>query len=417
MHELFDPQRRRRLVLKRGRERVVANRHPWIFAGAIAEESGPDDAAIADLVDSGGARLASGFHSTHSQIRLRALTFGEEELTPELLRARIAAAIARRRALFTEATNAARVVHAEGDELSGLVVDRYDDLVVVEIANEGLERLKPLVVEALQQELAPRLIYFKNDIGARKLERLPMEPEIWEDGAPHPALARHPLPAGGERDLEGDATATILENGLRFHVDVPAGQKTGFFLDQRDNRALARASASGRRVLNLFSYSGAFGVYAAAGGASFVENVDVSTPAIEAARRNHDLNAFKNDVRFTVADVFSYVRQTRERFGLIVCDPPAFAKSRAEIDRAARGYKDVNLFALKLVEPGGLMMTFSCSGHMSLDLFQKVIFAAAHDAGRRIAFVRRLTAGEDHPVSLYCPEGEYLKGFLLEVRV
>ena len=394
MHELFDPQRRRRLVLKRGRERAVANRHPWIFGGAIAEESGPDDAAIADLVDGGGARLASGFHSTHSQIRLRALTFGEEELTPDLLRARIAAAVARRSALFTDATNAARVVHAEGDELSGLVVDRYDDLVVVEIANEGLERLKPLVVEALQQELAPRLLYFKNDIGARKIERLPMEPEAIGDGA---------------------ATATIFENGLRFHVDVPAGQKTGFFLDQRDNRALARASASGRRVLNLFSYSGAFGVYAAAGGASFVENVDVSAPAIEAARRNHDLNAFKNDVRFTVADVFSYVRQTRERYGLVVCDPPAFAKSRAEVDRAARGYKDVNLFALKLVEPGGLMMTFSCSGHISLDLFQKVIFAAAHDAARRVSFVRRLTAGEDHPVSLFCPEGEYLKGFLLEV--
>src|ERR1051326_2633720 len=334
MQELFDPRRRRRLVLKRGRERAVANRHPWIFAGAIAEESGPDDAAIADLVDAGGAPLASGLHSLHSQIRMRALTFGAEALTPELLRARIAAAIARRRLFFDDATNAARVVHAEGDELSGLVVDRYDDVVVVEIANEGLERLKPLVVAALQEELTPRLIYFKNDIAARKLEHLSMEPQTI--GA-------------------GDATATILEN------------------------------------------------------------VDVSAPAIEAARKNHDLNAFKNDVRFTVADVFSYVRQTKERFGLVVCDPPAFAKSRGEVERAARGYKDVNLFALKLVEPGGLMMTFSCSGHMSLDLFQKVIFAAAHDAGRRVSFIKRLTAGEDHPVSLFCPEGEYLKGFLLEV--
>jgi len=394
MDELFDPRRRRRLVLKRGRERAVANRHPWIFGGAIAEESGPDDAALADLVDGGGAHLASGLHSLHSQIRMRALTFGAEALTPELLRARIAAAIARRRALFDEATNAARVVHAEGDELSGLVVDRYDDLVVVEIANEGLERLKPLVVAALQEELTPRLIYFKNDIAARKLEHLSLEPQTIGDG---------------------EAATTILENGLRFNVDVPAGQKTGFFLDQRDNRALARANARGRRVLNLFSYSGAFGVYAAAGGATFVENVDVSAPAVESARKNHDLNAFKNDVRFTVADVFSYVRQTKERFGLVVCDPPAFAKSRGEVERAARGYKDVNLFALKLVEPGGLMMTFSCSGHMSLDLFQKVIFSAAHDAGRRVSFIKRLTAGEDHPVSLFCPEGEYLKGFLLEV--
>jgi 23S rRNA (cytosine1962-C5)-methyltransferase len=395
MRELFDPQRRRRLLLKRGRERAVANRHPWIFAGAIAQESGPDDAAIADLVDANGARLASGLHSSHSQIRLRALTFGDEELTPELLRARIGAAIARRRALFGEATNAARVVHAEGDELSGLVVDRYDDVAVVEIANEGLERLKPLVVEALQQELAPRLIYFKNDIPARKLEQLPAEPEAIGDGAPNVA---------------------ILENGLRFHVDVPSGQKTGFFLDQRDNRLLARAKAGGRRVLNLFSYSGAFGVYAAAGGAASVENVDVSAPAIEAARANHELNALNDNVRFTVADVFAYVRAARERFGLVVCDPPAFAKSRAEVERAARGYKDVNLFAMKLLEPGGLMMTFSCSGHMSLDLFQKVIFAAAHDAGRRMSIVRRLTAGEDHPVSIYCPEGEYLKGFLLEAR-
>src|ERR1043165_3878534 len=394
MRELFDPTRRRKLVLKRGRERAVANRHPWIFAGAIARESGPDDAAIADLVDDSGARLASGFHSTHSQIRLRALTFGDEELTPELLRARIAAAVARRRKIFDDATNAARVVHAEGDELSGLVVDRYDDVVVVEIANEGLERIKPLVVEALQDELKPRLIYFKNDIGARKLERLPMEPETIGDG---------------------EAKATILENGLRFHVDVQAGQKTGFFLDQRDNRALARANANGRRVLNLFSFSGAFGIYAAAGGATSVHNVDVSAPAIETARRNHDLNVFKTAADFTVADVFSFVRQTRERFGLVICARPAFAKLRGEVERAARGYKDVSLFALKLVENGGRMMTFSCSGHMSLDLFQKVIFSAAHDAERRVSIIRRLTAGEDHPVSLYCPEGEYLKGFLLEV--
>src|SRR6478672_8201500 len=222
MRELFDPKRRRRLVLKRGRERAVANRHPWIFAGAIAQESGPDDAAIADLVDDRGMPLASGFHSLHSQIRLRALTFGDEELTPELLRARIAAAVARRRTILGDATDAARVVHAEGDELSGLVVDRYGDLVVLEIANEGLERLKPLVVDALQDELKPRLIYFKNDITARKLEQLPLESEIvGRDGRTLCA----PTGRGAQRaPIDGDATATIVENGLRFHVDVPAGQ-------------------------------------------------------------------------------------------------------------------------------------------------------------------------------------------------
>lgn len=393
MDELFAAQQRRRLILKRGKERVVANRHPWIFAGAIHTEKGPEDAAIAELCDSDGATLAAGFYSRHSQIRLRALTFGDEELTAETIASRIRAAIARRKPLFDGTTNAARLVHAEGDELSSLVVDRYDDVLVVEIANRGVEQLKPLVLDVLRQELTPRLVFFKNDLPVRALERLSTEDESVGDGLP---------------------STEVLESGLRFRVDPADGQKTGFFLDQRENRRLTRELARGRRALNLFSYSGAFGVYAAAGGASGVVNVDVSAPAVELARENHALNAF--DAEFAVADVFQYVRQRREQVGLLICDPPAFAKSRGEVERAARGYKDVNLHAMRMVEPGGMMMTFSCSGHMSLDLFQKVIFAAALDAGRRISFVRRLGAGPDHPVSLYCPEGEYLKGFLLEVH-
>lgn len=413
MTDPFDPSQRKTLFLKRGRERAVANRHPWIFAGAIERESGPADAAIADLIDASGKRVASGFHSRHSQIRLRALTFGDEELTAALLRARIAAAIRRRLPLLrssgssvprvprsdsaegprnpgTEELNAVRLIHSEGDELSGLIVDKYNDVMVVEIANEGLDRLKQIVIDGLGE---PRLIYFKNDIPARRLEQIATEPEIVGKGVP---------------------ATTIIENDLRFHVDPAQGQKTGFFLDQRENRALVRQLARGKRVLNLFSYSGAFGVYAAAGGAASVENVDISAPAIDGARANHELNGLMDGVRFTVADAFSFVRSCREQFDLIVCDPPAFAKSRGEVERAARGYKDVNLFAMKLLAPGGTMLTFSCSGHMSLDLFQKVIFAAALDAGRRLAFVRRLTAGPDHPVSLYCPESEYLKGFCLK---
>jgi len=396
--DLFSTEHRRRLTLKAGRERAVRNRHPWIFAGAIGRESGPDDAAIADLVDANGAVLAQGFHSATSQIRLRALTFGDEELTAELVRARIVRAISARRPLLDDGTNAARLIHAEGDDLSGLVVDRYDDVLVVEIANRGIERLKPLIVAALQRELAPRLIYFKNDLPARKLEQLPLE---------------------GQQLGDGEPSTQIREHGLRFHVDPAAGQKTGFFLDQRENRELARSHASGRRVLNLFSYSGAFGVYAAAGGAGEVENVDISAPAIEAARTNHELNGLTANTRFTVADVFKFIRERAaadQRADVIVCDPPAFARSRNDVERAARGYKDVNLYAMKLVEPGGLLMTFSCSGHMSLDLFQKVLFAAAIDVGRRVSFVRRLGAGPDHPISLYCPEGEYLKGFLLRVE-
>jgi len=402
MNGTFD--RRRTLVLKRGKERVVANRHPWIFAGAIHSERGPEDAPVGDLVDGDGKRLASGFYSSRSQIRLRALTFGDEELTPELIAARITTAIARRSAIFDESTNAARVVHAEGDELSSLIVDRYNDLLVVEIANRGVETIKPLIVDTLQRALAPRVIYFKNDLPARKLEQLPIEDDLWSGGL-QPAES-----AGGLKP----AAPQFLESGLTFRVDPSEGQKTGFFLDQRENRRLARTLAGGTRFLNLFSYSGAFGVYAAAGGATSVTNVDVSAHAIEIARENHALNG--SSAEFVVADAFQYVRQHRERFDFIVCDPPAFAKSRGDVERAARGYKDVNLHALKLVEPGGMLMTFSCSGHMSLDLFQKVIFAAALDAGRRVSFVRRLGAGADHPVSLYCPEGEYLKGFLLEVR-
>jgi 23S rRNA (cytosine1962-C5)-methyltransferase len=378
-------------VLKRGKERVVSNRHPWIFAGAIHTERGPEDAALADLVDPDGGVIASGFYSKNSQIRLRALTFGEEELTPPTIASRIENAIARRAHIFDETTNAARVLHAEGDELSSIVVDRYNDVVVVEIANRGVEQLKPLIADVLQRALSPRAIYFKNDLPARKIEGLSTQDES-----------------------NGDSSTTILESGLKFRVNPAEGQKTGFFLDQRENRRLARELARGKRVLNLFSYSGAFGVYAAAGGAASVTNVDISAPAIEHAKENHALNG--SEAEHIVADAFQYVRQKRENVDLLICDPPAFAKSRGDVERAARGYKDVNLFAMRMVEPGGLMMTFSCSGHMSVDLFQKVIFAAALDAGRRVSFVRRLTAGPDHPVSIYCPEGEYLKGFLLEVH-
>jgi 23S rRNA (cytosine1962-C5)-methyltransferase len=383
-------KRRRILVLKSGKERVIANRHPWIFGGAIASESGPADAAFADLVDARGVRLASGFYSPHSQIRLRALTFGDDQLTADLLESRIAAAIARRH--LDSDTTAARLINAEGDDLSGLVVDRYNDVLVIEIANFGVEQIAPLIIDVLQRVATPRLMYFKNDLPVRRLEQLPAEPRSIGEGTP---------------------ATTIREDGLQFEVDPVAGQKTGFFLDQRENRTLAQSCASGRRILNLFSYTGAFGVYGGAGGAVAVENVDSSAPAIETARRNHALNGI--DATFVIADAFQYVRQTTSRFDFVICDPPAFAKSRADVDRAARGYKDVNLFAMKLIEAGGLMMTFSCSGHMSIDLFQKVIFAAALDAGRRISFVKRLTAADDHPVSIYCPEGEYLKGFLLQV--
>jgi len=388
---LFAPESRRRLTLKPGKERVIANRHPWIFAGAIAKESGNAGAAFADLVDNDGKVLASGLYSPHSQIRLRALTFGDEVLTEELFRARIDAAFGRR---TFEHGDSARLVNSEGDDLSGLVIDLYDDLAVVEIANHGLELVRDIIVETLRAR-GVRLVYFKNDLPARKLEHLPLVDETDGDGVP---------------------STTIIENGLKFIVEPAGGQKTGFFLDQRENRALTRGLSRGRRVLNLFSYTGAFGVYAAAGGAMHVDNVDVSAGAIEMAQRNHALNGV--EAAFTVADAFSFLRHTyhqgSDRWDLIICDPPAFAKSHNDVGRAARGYKDINLYALRLLNPGGTLMTFSCSGHLSSDLFQKIVFSAALDSGRRTSFVRRLTAAPDHPVSLFAPEGEYLKGMLVQ---
>ncbi|HEY5611303.1 MAG TPA: class I SAM-dependent rRNA methyltransferase [Thermoanaerobaculia bacterium] len=393
---MFETSQRRRLYLKRDRARAIANRHPWIFSGAIAREEGPENAALADLIDAKGDRVASGFHSRHSQIRLRALVFDDEELTQELLTRRIEQALGRRDRLLSFATNTCRLVHAEGDELSGLIVDQYADVLVIEITSAGLESIRDAAFDVLRSLRSPRTILVKNGISARKLERISLEDEFI---GPHVA------------EVE------VVENGSRFIVALEGAQKTGLFLDQRDNRALARTLALGKRVLNLFSYSGGFGVAAAAGGATSVEEVDISEPAIELARRHHSLNASRCALTFTVADAFAHVRALvarNARFDLVVCDPPAFARSRGEVERAARGYKDVNLYAMKLVERGGMMMTFSCSGHLSLDLFQKVIFSAANDVGRRVSFVRRLTAGEDHPVSLYCPEGEYLKGFLLQ---
>ena len=299
----------------------MANRHPWIFAGAIHSERGPEDAAFGELVDSEGQRIAAGFYSRYSQIRLRALTFGDEELTADLITARLRAAIARRAAIFDEETNCARLVHAEGDDLSGLVIDRYNDLHVVEISNRGVEQIKDLIVSTLDGR-----VFFKNALPVRELEHLPTAEDAVEP-------------------------VDILESGLRFRVDPGGGQKTGFFLDQRENRRLARTLSAGGRVLNLFSYTGAFGVYAAAGGATSVMNVDVSAAAIEMARLNHSLNDLAAD--FAVADAFQWVRQHRQRYDFIVCDPPAFAKSRGEVERAARGYKDINLHALRMVEPAG----------------------------------------------------------------
>ena len=375
----------------------MSRRHPWLFSGAIETDKGPATAAIGDLVDRSGKVLASGFYSEHSQIRLRVISFGEP-LTAQTIAGRIAAAVNLRTTLLENDTTAARLIHSEGDSVSGLIVDRYAGVLVVEITSAGLERIRPLVIETLQNLVSPQAIFFKNDLPARKIERLSLKDE-WIGEPVDPVQ--------------------ILENGARFEVGFLGTQKTGFFLDQRENRKLIGERASGLTLLNLFAYSGGFGVKASRGGASEVTEVDISAGAIELARRNHALNPTGAKVDFEVADAFEYVRRCAREgksFDWVVCDPPAFARSRQEVDRAARGYKDINMGAIRLVRSGGYLATFSCSGHMSLDLFQKVVFSAALDTGRNVSILERLGAGPDHPISLYCPEGEYLKGFLLRVE-
>jgi 23S rRNA (cytosine1962-C5)-methyltransferase len=400
----FDLSSRRRLILKKGRERAGASRHPWIFSGAIASDDGPADAAFGDLFQSDGRPIGSGFYSAHSQIRLRLVTLHPEELTAGTVEQRIREAVERRRSLALDGTDAFRLIHAEGDGIPGLIADRYGDVVVVEITSAGADAIRDTLVTALRGAVRetfaqePSGMILRNDIPARKLEQLSLRDEVIGDVPP---------------------VVEIAESTLRFRVDPHGGQKTGFFLDQRENRIRARAIAGSRRVLNLFAYSGGFGVHAAAGGATEVTEVDSSEQALALARENHQLNGSAEIARFVGADVFGWTRgakAAREKWDLIVCDPPAFARGRGDVERAARAYKDVNLQVLALAAPGADVMTFSCSGHIGLDLFQKIVYSAALDAGRRVSFVSRLTAGRDHPVSIHAPEGEYLKGFLLAVH-
>jgi 23S rRNA (cytosine1962-C5)-methyltransferase len=300
-------------------------------------------------------------------------------------------------------TDGYRVVNAEGDFLPGLVADRYGRALVVQATTEGTERARPLWLPPLLAAFPEATVLQKNDLPSRKAEGLPLDDEL----------------------LAGDTSprrAEFRERGLAFVAEISAGQKTGFFLDQRENRTLVRSLAAGRGLLDLFSYSGAFGVAALAGGATRVVHVDVSSAALALARENHALNGQAVEgpgarVETREADVFEDLRvrvAAGERWDFIVTDPPAFAKRKADVDKACRGYKDVNRLAFQLLAPGGLLLACSCSGRISPDLFQKVIFAAALDARRPARLLERRGAGADHPVSIDCPEGEYLKAFLLE---
>lgn len=342
--------------------------------------------------------LGRGFASPRSSIAARLWRCGEGPLDASYVRSLVGGAVRLRERFVPADTDGYRVVHAEGDGLPGLVVDRYADVLVVQATTEGTDSARPLWLPPLRDLFPQASILQRNDLASRHGEGLPLEDEL----------------LAGKRP---PGSVPFREHGLTFLSDLAGGQKTGFFLDQRENRNLVRGLARGRSVLNLFSYSGAFGVAALAGGASRVTHVDVSEPALALARENHEANGQEPDrVELVAADVFEDLRHRvarGETWDVVVTDPPAFAKRTADVDRACRGYKDVNRLALKLLAPGGLLLACSCSGPVSADLFQKVLFAASLDAGVPVRIVERRGAGPDHPVSIDCPETEYLKAFLL----
>ena len=390
------------LTLKPGRERSLLRRHPWVFSGAIAEVRGSvQSGGTVEIRGADGRFLAWAAYSPASQIRARAWSFDEAEVPgPDLFEKRIETALALRRAQVPpETTNALRLVHGESDGLPGLVADRYADTLVVQLLSAGCERWREALIGILREQSGCARVHERSDTDGRELEGF---------------AASTGLIAG----TAADGPLRIVENGIQYEVDVAAGQKTGFYLDQRDNRARVRTLADGREMLNCFSYTGGFTLSALAGGARSVLSIDSSAPALELAKRNLALNGVEaNRAEWLEADVFGALRKLRtegRQFDFIVLDPPKFAPTPKDAERAARGYKDINLNALKLLRPGGLLATFSCSGGVSPELFQKIVAGAAADAGVSLLLRERYRAAPDHPVRIEFPEGEYLKGLLLE---
>ena len=387
-----------RLALKPGRDESPRRRHPWIFSGAIARATGDGSDGVAEVLDSSGELLGRGAYSPHSQIVARLWSFDGRHPDPELFRERFAAARRLRDEIVPPETTGYRGVNSEGDLCPGVLLDWFDGVAVMDLTTEGTVRWREDLERAAREVFAPtRLV-------------------VRESGTDRDRGRRHSL-APGEGRVEGPDHAEFFESGLRFFADVSGGQKTGFFLDQRENRSRLRANARGRTVLDLFSYSGGFSIAALAGGAARAVDVDSSESSLALAREHRRANGFSVvEEDFVRADVFEDVRRrvaAGESWDVVVCDPPAFAKKRGDLSRAARGYKDVNRLAMSLVAPGGWLLTCSCSGLVGLDLFQKIVFSASVEARRTFALAARQGAGPDHPVSLDCPEGEYLKGFWL----
>ena len=389
------------LVLAPGREMSSRLRHPWIFSGAIERgEGAPASGDTVTVVAADGTFLAFAAYSPSSQIRARVWSFDPHATIEAAFFTRtVAHAAAARRPLLDAGHTACRILHGESDGLPGVIADRYGDVVVLQCLSAGAEHWRDEIAAALVAATGARCVYERSDADVRALEGLPMRSG--------PVVGTLP---------EDDAA--IVEDGIAYAVDVVQGQKTGFYLDQRDNRHTVREHAAGRRVLNAFCYTGGFSLAALAGGAASVLSIDSSADALSMARanlaRNPSLEAGR--AQWNEADVFAELRRLRDAgatFDMIVMDPPKFAPTAAHAERAARAYKDINLLAFKLLTDGGTLATFSCSGGISADLFQKIVAGAALDAGGDAKIIERFGPAADHPVALEFPEGDYLKGLLV----
>jgi len=396
-----EPGARVRVRLQRGREKSVHEGHPWLFSGAIEAVDGPGEAPLARVEDAAGRPLGVGLWSPRSQIRVRLLARDADlPIDRAFFAARLAEAAALRRAVLPAGTTGYRLVNAEGDGLPGWTVDRYGSVLVSQVTAAGLAALAGEAYAALAAACPGLPIHEANRAPARRAEGLPQE-----DRAIFPELLGEP-----------PAEAAFAESGLAFTAEIAAGQKTGFYLDQRESRRLVERLASGRSLLDLFAHSGAFGVYAARGGAGRLLHVESAPRLAERGRRQYAANGFPADrAEWVKANVFEDLRERRDAFGLVVCDPPPLVRQRDDLHAAERAYKDLNRLALARVEPGGFLLTFSCSGAMDGKLFRQVLFAAAVEAGVRVALLEPLAAAPDHPVSIRHPQGEYLKGWLCAV--
>jgi 23S rRNA (cytosine1962-C5)-methyltransferase len=384
------------VTLKPGREGPVIAGHPWVFSGAIASLVGEGSAgSLAQVIANDGSAVGIGYMNPRCSITVRMLSRQLEEIDAGFIHRRLEAALTLRRAVVPSDTTAYRLVNGEGDFLPGIVVDVYGPFLVCQSLTAGADVLKPLVVEGLVRLLSPQGIYEKSEGGVRQEEGLTNTAGVLWGEEPPPLLE-------------------IQENGCRFLINVRGGQKTGFFLDQRENRALIGTVASGKRMLNGFAYTGGFGIVAARNGARHVVSVDSSESALRLARKNWQANDLPEaQGKFVQADMFSYLPEITESFDLVVLDPPPFIRRRQDLKVGITGYKEINLRALRLVAPGGQLLTFSCSQHLSAaDFFQTVLFAAA-DARRNVRVLKHLGPAADHPVNLAHPEGAYLKGLWL----